>query len=137
VKPKIFHGDVGRLPLVKPHIKKPRREPEEPPGELVSNLGSDSALQPFVPAAPAPTPSASFPGLDFANWGAGWPPDTNGDVGPNHFIQTVNTSIGIYDKATGTRLAAFTFDQFFSQSPTGTPCDNANQGDPVVLYDAL
>src|ERR1041385_5574505 len=27
VKPKIFHGDVGRLPLVKPKIRKPRPEP--------------------------------------------------------------------------------------------------------------
>ena len=137
IKPKIFHGDLRRLPFVKEKVKGERPEPQEP--EVASKLTGepDAALQTFLPAAPAPTPSASFPGLDFANWGAGWPPDTNGDVGPNHFIQTVNTSIGIYDKATGTRLAAFTFDQFFSQSPTGTPCDNANQGDPVVLYDAL
>src|SRR5437868_9679295 len=46
-------------------------------------------------------------------------------------------SIGIFNKATGARLAAFTFDTFFSQQPTGTPCDNSNQGDPVALYDAL
>src|SRR5919202_3886090 len=90
-----------------------------------------------APSAAAPAPSSSYAGLDFQNWGAGWPPDTNGDVGPNHFIQTVNTSIGIYRKSDGPRLAAFTFDQFFSQSPTGTPCDNNNQGDPVALYDAL
>src|SRR5205085_7813543 len=137
VKPKIFHGDAGRLPLVKPQIKKPRPEPKEPPDELPSTVGPDSALQPFAPAAPAPTPSSAFAGLDFASWGNGWPPDTNGDVGPNHYIQTVNTSIGIFGKATGARLAAFTFDTFFSQQPTGTPCDNSNQGDPVVLYDAL
>jgi hypothetical protein len=82
-------------------------------------------------------PTQTFPVWIFASWGNGWPPDTNGDVGPNHYIQTVNTSIGIFDKATGVRLAAFTFDTFFSQQPTGTPCDNNNQGDPVVLYDAL
>ena len=50
---------------------------------------------------PAPAPDSSFDGLDFANWGAGHPPDTNGDVGPNYYIQTVNTSIGIYDKSSG------------------------------------
>src|SRR6266545_2811948 len=104
---------------------------------ILGRSNQDTALQPFVPAAPAPMPSSSFPGLDFANWGNGWPPDTNGDVGPNHYIQTVNTSIGIFSKATGARLAAFTFDTFFSQQPTGTPCDNSNQGDPVALYDAL
>mgnify|MGYP003352320102 CR=1 FL=1 len=36
-------------------------------------------------------------------------PDTTGDVGPNHYIQAVNTSLAIFDKGTGTRLAAFTF----------------------------
>jgi hypothetical protein len=41
-----------------------------------------------------PAPLQSFKGLDFANWGAGWPPDPNGDVGPNHYLQTVNTPIG-------------------------------------------
>jgi len=137
VKPKHFRGDVRTLPLVKPKIKKPLREPKDPGPELPDRLGPDAALQPFAPAAPAPAPSGNFPGLDFAGWGAGWPPDPNGDVGPNHYIQTVNTSIGIFDKTTGVRVAAFTFDTFFSQQPTGTPCDNNNQGDPIVLYDAL
>jgi hypothetical protein len=141
VKPKVFHGDVRRLPLRKPVVEEERPEPQEPSAELPivlqSKIQSDLALQTFAPAAPAPTPNSSFPGLDFATWGAGWPPDTNGDVGPNHYIQTVNTSIGIYDKSNGTRLAAFTFDGLFSQAPTGTPCDNSNQGDPVALYDAL
>ena len=53
-------------------------------------------------AAAAPAPDASFDGLDFATWGQGHPPDTNGDVGPNYYIQTINVSIGIYDKSNGT-----------------------------------
>ena len=65
--------------------------------------------------------------------GCGHPPDTNGDVGPVYYIQTVNTSIGIYTKTTGMRAAAFDFDTFFNG--TGTPCDANNQGDPIVLYD--
>ena len=84
VKAKKFHGDVRALPAIKPKVKKPLREPKEPGPELPDRLGPDAALQPFTPAAPAPAPSANFPGLDFANWGAGWPPDTNGDIGPNH-----------------------------------------------------
>jgi hypothetical protein len=137
VKPKIFHGDVRNLPEIKQKIKKVKPEPKEPSAELPRSIEPDSALQQFAPAAPAPTPATSFAGLDFANWGDGWPPDTNGDVGPNHYIETVNTSIGIYNKSTGVRLAAFSFNTFFSQAATGTPCDNANQGDPVVVYDAL
>ena len=53
--------------------------------------------------APAPAPILNFDGLDRENWGSGSPPDPNGDVGPNHYIQTVNTSVGIYDKTTASR----------------------------------
>ena len=80
-----------------------------------------------------PSPLISFKGLDHDNWGAGWPPDTNGDVGPTYYIQTVNTSFGIFNKSTGARVTATTFDDFFDG--TGTPCDDNNNGDPIVLYD--
>ena len=106
-------------------------------GTPPSMMQPDPVRQTLAPAAASPSPSNSFAGLDYANWGAGWPPDTNGDVGPTYYIQTVNTSIGIFDKATGSRVAAFTFDALFGQSPTGTPCDSNNQGDPVVVYDPI
>jgi hypothetical protein len=88
-------------------------------------------------AVPAPSPIESFEGLDFANWGAGHPPDTNGDVGPEYYIQTVNTSIGIYRKTDGVRVAAFTFDTFMSQGNFGNLCDTDNFGDPIVVYDTF
>src|SRR5262249_23666304 len=87
--------------------------------------------------APASGPIQNFDGLDFANWGGGHPPDTNGDVGPTYYIQTVNTSIGVFDKATGARLAAFTFDTFMIQGNFGNLRDSDNFGDPVVLYDTF
>src|SRR5262249_23460664 len=86
---------------------------------------------------PAPSASISFEGLDFTNWGAGHPPDTNGDVGPNHYVQTINTSVGIYRKSDGVRLAAFTFNTFMSQGHFGNFCDTNNDGDPVVVYDTF
>jgi hypothetical protein len=105
---------------------------------------STSALPPKVSArtiaaaaTSAPAPDSSFAGLDFQNWGAGHPPDPNGDVGPNDYIQVVNTSIGIYDKPTGNRVAAFTFNAFMSQGHFGNLCDTDNFGDPVVLYDSF
>ena len=88
-------------------------------------------------SAAAPAPDSSFDGLDFANWGQGHPPDTNGDVGPNYYIQTINVSIGIYDKSNGNRVAAFTFNTFMSQGHFGNLCDTDNFGDPVVLYDSF
>ena len=72
--------------------------------------------------------------MNFTANGAGWPPDTSGDVGPNHYIQTVNTSVGIYNKATGAAISTVTLDTFFP-GPAGSPCDTNNDGDPVVLYD--
>jgi hypothetical protein len=88
-----------------------------------------------------PSPLASFDGLAFAdqcggvNCGDGWPPDTNGAVGLNHYIQAVNSSYGIYSK-TGTLLASFTENQFWSGTGSN-PCNGNSQGDPVVLYDQL
>lgn len=80
-----------------------------------------------------PSPLMSFKGLGFDPWGAGWPPDTNGDVGTTYYIQAVNTSFGIFRKSDGQLVTATTFDDFFSG--TGTPCDDNNMGDPIVLYD--
>src|SRR5438477_5058864 len=87
------------------------------------------------PLAPMPGPSTSFNGMNYNANGAGHPPDTVGDVGPNHFVQAVNTSVGIYDKATGAALATFTFDGLWSGAGTGTPCDTDHGGDPTVIYD--
>src|SRR6266851_2258884 len=89
------------------------------------------------PNLPMPGPIANFDGLDFANFGAGHPPDTNGDVGPAYYIQTINTSIGVYRKSDNVRVAAFTFNAFMSQGAFGNLCDSNNFGDPVVLYDSF
>jgi hypothetical protein len=78
----------------------------------------------------------SFDGLRVGDGGsyAYAPPDPNGDVGPNHYIQTVNFTIAIYDKS-GVQLLRIPFNNFFDG--TGTPCDTINSGDPVVVYDRL
>jgi hypothetical protein len=129
-----FDGDVRDLPQIGPAVQTLMREMGSPDtGESATDgLGPDPVLQTFnaIEAMPGTT---SFAGLDLQNWGAGWPPDTNGDVGPTYYIQTVNTSIGIYNKSNGARVAAYTFNTLFAG--TGTPCDDKNMGDPVVLYD--
>lgn len=140
VYPAVFNGDLRDLPQVAPEAPAPiplRYVPgQEPKGSAPQIAGwVDSVAQTEFGDGQMPPPVANFAGLDFNGFGAGWPPDTNGDVGPNHYIQTVNTSIGIYNKVTGVRLVGVTFDTFFS-GPAGTPCDTDNQGDPVVLYDA-
>ena len=74
------------------------------------------------PAAPAPAPDSCFDGLDFANWGAGHPPDTNGDVGPTYYIQTINTlDRDLRQVDRHARVAAFTFNAFMSQGQFREP----------------
>ena len=124
-------------------VKRERPEVGVPLSEREGNAAAPAAALPKIvtqrdisaASAPAPGPDASFDGLDFANWGAGHPPDTNGDVGPTYYIETVNTSIGIYNKSSGVRVAAFTFNSFMSQGAFGNLCDTDNFGDPVVVYD--
>jgi hypothetical protein len=82
-----------------------------------------------------PATDVNFAGLDHDTWGAGWPPDTVGDVGTDFYVQAVNTSIGIWAKTGGPPLAAFTFNTLWSG--TSTPCDTSNAGDPTVVYDQM
>jgi len=64
------------------------------------------------------------------------PPDTNGDVGPNHYVQTVNTTYGVFNKSTGVRtLGPLKTSSLFTGF--GGPCETTNNGDPIVIYDQL
>jgi uncharacterized repeat protein (TIGR01451 family) len=130
--------DLRLLPQTPPQKQeRPEREPPEPsPVELPGGPAPSAPVAPG-PSAPAPAPNASFDGLDFASWGAGHPPDTNGDVGPTYYIQSINSSIGVYRKSDTVRVAAFTFNTFMSQGAFGNLCDTNNFGDPVVLYDTF
>jgi hypothetical protein len=127
-----FRGDIRNIPRVKPVRGEARPEPRAPFDPLPNASAGDPAVQ-TQPALSQPATGSSFDGMSFAgDAGAGWPPDPNADVGPNHIVETVNTSIGIFDKS-GTKLTSVTFDSLFTG--TNTPCDAANQGDPVALYD--
>jgi hypothetical protein len=134
--------DLRSLPQTKP-VQQERPELPEPsfhPVTIQGGVGPEPSIPvvgPPVPLAPAPPPIGVFEGLDRFNWGAGSPPDTNGDVGPNNYIQTVNTSIGVFRKSDGFQQAAFTFNTLMSQGAFGNQCDTNNFGDPVVLYDTF
>jgi hypothetical protein len=74
----------------------------------------------------------SFAGLDFNASGGTEPPDTSIAVGPNQVVETVNTTIAIYNKTTGALQSETPLATFFS--PVGA---TANLFDPVVVYDPL
>src|SRR2546430_815607 len=48
------------------------------------------------PTPTMPGPLLTFEGMN--NTCSCAPPDTNGDVGPNHYVEPVNLSIKIFDK---------------------------------------
>lgn len=89
---------------------------------------------------PMPAPSLSFDGIaNFDNVTIFnlliLPPDMNGDVGPDHYVQAVNSLIRIYDKSGKPLLPPFRISTLFA--PLGTVCSTRNDGLPVVLYDQL
>ncbi len=83
-----------------------------------------------------PNPLANWEGMGFSDLGTGAPPDTNGEVGPNHYVQMVNSSIAIWDKQGTLLVYPFNINEMWSNYPT-EPCAMYNEGDPVVLYDQL
>jgi hypothetical protein len=82
-----------------------------------------------------PGPLLTFDGLT-ATQCACAPPDSDGDVGPNHYIEAINVSFKIFDKNGNALAGPTTYNSFFAPL-TGTPCANANNGDPFVMYDHL
>ena len=63
-----------------------------------------------------------------------YPPDTDGDVGPDHYFQMINLSFAIYDKA-GTKLYGPVDNSTLWNGFIG-PWTGTNDGDPIVLYDS-
>src|SRR4029450_5163730 len=101
---------------------------------------NDGALQSTLPALTIPNTQQNFEGLsnedNFHIFGRRVnPPDPNGEVGPNNYIEVVNLTFAVYDKS-GNRL--------LGPVDTGTLWDNFAvpdctdpSGDPVVIYDQV
>ena len=109
--------------------------------QFKSNRKADplQAVRQAAQVVAMPTPVATYPGITSGQGGCGClPPDTQGDVGPNHYIQAVNSSIKILDKSGNQLLAPTTYNSFFSPMGPLTPCgNNQNRGDGYVFYDHL
>ena len=80
-----------------------------------------------------PSPIANFEGVNNVN--GVLPPDTNGDVGPNHYMQWVNLSFAVYNRS-GTLLYGPAAGNTL-WSGFGGVCSTRNDGDPIALYDQL
>jgi hypothetical protein len=138
-----WHAPLRRIPYGQTSVEEIR--PERGPVAKDTGYSGDGALQtsivhPTFAAASIPGTLANFEGLsqqdNFDAFGFRVnPPDPNGAVGPNHFIEMVNLTFGVFDK-TGNML--------LGPTPIGTlwtgfsvPDCTDEEGDPVVLYDRL
>lgn len=63
------------------------------------------------------------------------PPDPSGDVGPNHYVQMVNTRTQIWNKSGISLLGPVNNSTFWAA--LGPPFSTTNSGDPIVLYDDM
>jgi len=125
-----------------PQILKPLRKPYEKRGASRSQTPGLAQFESLIngmlqPAPTMPSPLLTFNGISLIG-GAGIPPDTNGDVGPNHYVQSVNSAFRVFDKSGKPLTPAITFNSFFAPLGNSTPCGaGENLGDPIVFYDQL
>jgi len=136
-----FNGDLRDLPSRK-SLKREAPELGANPGfdpdmSAMTAKSTTTVSNALTAPAAAPATTANFDGLDFATWGQGRPPRSNGDVGPTYYVQAIDAAIGIFRKSDSVRVAAFTFNTLMSQGNFGNVCDTNNQGDPILLYDSF
>ena len=63
------------------------------------------------------------------------PPDVAGDVGPNHFMQAVNSAFMILDKQGAVLAGPSNINGIWTGA--GGPCEANNDGDPDIRYDPI
>jgi len=120
-------------------IVEPRERGEEgPKAHRVKPYSADGALQLFGPTPAIPAPLQTFEGLsnldNFNIFGFRVnPPDPNGEVGPNHYVEMINLVFAVYDKSGN--LLAGPIDTGSLWAGFAIPDCTDPSGDPVVLYD--
>ena len=97
------------------------------PDESDEFTGEDPVRQFFFGQVRSDTTDQNFEGVGMSGY---LPPDTDGDVGPNHYFQVVNCRIAIYNKSGVKLLGPVNTSTIWQGMP-----HNNNDGDGIVLYD--
>jgi hypothetical protein len=147
VGPVVMNTNLRDLPYIPPApqilrqrlIPHPWVETDAPPTKTPRVTDSPALITEILrPVLIMPSPLLTFEGTSYAEGGQELPPDTNGDVGPNHYVQAVNQAFKVFDKTGNTLSGPTTFNSFFAPLGNGTPCGaNQNQSDPIVFYDHI
>ena len=103
------------------------------PGKNSSDLTDPASVQQFNGSKATKGPIVNINGTGNVN--GVYPPDTDGDVGPNHYIQMINLSFAIYDKNGNKLYGPVASSTLWNGFPG--PWAGTNDGDPVILYDEM
>jgi hypothetical protein len=128
---------AGRIPG---EGEDPANEVEGGPLAEGEGYSPDGALQTAMPPATIPSTQQNFEGLsnqdNFNIFGFRVnPPDPNGEVGPNNYVEMINLVFGVYDKAGNLLLGPV--DTGTLWSGFAVPDCTDPSGDPVVMYDQV
>jgi hypothetical protein len=144
VGPVVLNADLHDLPYVAPKEETDERVLTRyphgdgaPPQEAPSSPWLQKLIKGFWRPTPTmPAPLLTFEGGAAAQFCACAPPDSDGDVGPNHYVEAINSAFRVFDKTGNPLSPVTTYNSLFAPL-TGTPCSNQNDGDPFVFYDHL
>jgi hypothetical protein len=148
IGPVVLNADLRNLPYLPPKEEFDERVltrfphgdvKTRPPEEFgVSKLSYLHQLLKNLwrPVPTMPTPLLTFEGESAAQACACAPPDSDGDVGPNHYVEAINVAFRVFDKSGNPLSPVTTYNSLFAPL-TGTPCSNQNDGDPFVFYDHM
>jgi Carboxypeptidase regulatory-like domain/Kelch motif/Viral BACON domain len=103
----------------------PRREAREG-----AEAGS-ARVQTGITTSSMPDFEQNFEGLDNIN--GVLPPDTQGDVGPDHYVQATNLSFAVFDKQGNLLFGPVNHTALWEGF--GGVCETFDGGDPITIYD--
>ena len=136
----IHHGESRPLRDIPPLPARAERRiiPLRRPSPVAPTALADPVVQLSAGTFVSTTAGTTFDGLGQGAYGftvRAAPPDPNGAVGATQYVQWVNLSFAIFDKATGVLLYGPAAGNTPWQGSGLTACANNNDGDPIIEYD--
>lgn len=106
--------------------------------EYGSNKGQENTTDPLSLQSKMGSRSVKGPIVNIEGTGnvnGVYPPDTDGDVGPDHYMQMINLSFAVYDKMGNKLYGPVANSTLWSGFPG--PWQGTNDGDPIIMYDDM
>lgn len=135
---------IRDMPVIIPgkiHNRVNGKAVENPPGPWINVPGNATTakveldIQDKMGQRKSRGPVLNFEGMD--NVQGGVPADPNGDVGINYYIQTINQSFSVYDKAGNLVYGPVANKTIWANFPGPWDDGALYGGDPVIKYDQM